>query len=339
MHPAFQQRLRIVLYLVAWLPLLALLSFTARRDPATPWPQAAALLAPATLVLAFVCLGVWYICRVRPLRLSEVTGLATTWTFASAAAGLLFGGIASLTGYFARMPFLNIPALVAMGTILYLLSAGIHYAVIAGDASRAAESREAEARNLARDAELYALRMQINPHFLFNSLNSIAALSASDGPRAREMCIRLSDFLRSSLGLGDRESIPLREELAHARRYLEVEQVRFGERLRVMEEVGPGCEECLVPALLLQPLVENAVKHGVSGMLEGGEIRIRAARHGDAVKIEIENGFDEDNDPPARLGIGLKHVRRRLEVRYGARARMIAGVDGGLYRVELRLPC
>ena len=141
----------------------------------------------------------------------------------------------------------NLPLLTGAGTLLYLLSAGISYAAIGAQASQEAESREAEARNLARDAQLYALRMQINPHFLFNSLNSIAALATADGERARRMCIRLSDFLRTSLALGDRENIPLPEELALARRYLDVEQVRFGERLRVSEEIGPGARSAACP--------------------------------------------------------------------------------------------
>src|ERR1041384_4742961 len=98
------------------------------------------------------------------------------------------------------------------------------------------------------------------------------------------MCIRLADFLRSSLGLRDRESIPIREELALARSYLDVEHVRFGQRLRVEADIDPNCEDCGVPALLLQPLVENAVKHGIAGLLEGGAIRLVARREGAGVE-------------------------------------------------------
>src|SRR6185369_358054 len=116
--------------------------------------------------------------------------------------------------------------------------------------------------------ELQSLRFQLNPHFLFNSLHSSSALATIDGMRAREMCLRLAAFLRSSLGLGSRESIPMREEVELARNYLEVEQVRFGERLRVEADIDPACENCGIPPLLLQPLVENAVKHGISGLVE-----------------------------------------------------------------------
>jgi LytS/YehU family sensor histidine kinase len=225
-----------------------------------------------------------------------------------------------------------------MGILLYLFSTGIHYAALGVQASLDAERRAAEARTLAREAELRALKMQLNPHFLFNSLHSIGALAMRDGGRAREMCVRLADFLRSSLRLGDRESIPLREELALARSYLKVEHVLLEDRLRVEEKIDSSCEGCAVPALLLQPLIENAVKHGIAGLVEGGAIRLAAMRRGDSVAITIENGFDPDA-PAERTGLGLAHVRRRLQVRYGEAAEFDAGPADGLYRVQLRLPC
>jgi len=225
------------------------------------------------------------------------------------------------------------------GILLYLLSAGLHYAALAGEASREATLRMAEAHALARDAELYALRMQVNPHFLFNSLHSIAALATVDGARAREMCIRLSDFLRSSLGLGERDSVPLNEELALARSYLDVEQVRFGARLKFSEEIQECCRECAVPVLLLQPLVENAVKHGIAGLVEGGAIRLKVGMVDERVCVLVENAFDPEAPAPDRLGVGLRQVRRRLDLRYGESASMVASGSEGVYRVELRFPC
>jgi LytS/YehU family sensor histidine kinase len=192
---------------------------------------------------------------------------------------------------------------------------------------------------LAREAELQSLRLQLNPHFLFNSLHSISALATIDGGRAREMCLRLAAFLRSSLGLGNRESIPMQEEIELARSYLEVEQVRFGERLRVEAEIDPGCKGCGVPPLLLQPLVENAVKHGIAGLLEGGAVRLEARRVDGAVAIVVENGFDPETPPRRDLGMGLSHVQRRLQVKYGSAASFDARAEGDVYRVVLRLPC
>jgi LytS/YehU family sensor histidine kinase len=118
-----------------------------------------------------------------------------------------------------------------------------------------------------------------------------------------------------------------------------VEQVRFGQRLRVEEEIEPACEDCAVPALLLQPLVENAVKHGIAGLVEGGSIRLAARRSGGWVSITVENAFDAETPASHRMGMGLAHVRRRLRVRYGEDAVFQAGPSDGVYRVVLRLPC
>jgi LytS/YehU family sensor histidine kinase len=298
----------------------------------------AAVLAPACAVLAFACLSPWPLCRVRPLRLSAAGSLAFTWAGAAAAASSTFTAAVWLSARVQGRPAMHLDLLFGLGIILYLLSAGLHYAALAADASRVATMSAVEAHALARDAELYALRMQINPHFLFNSLHSIAALTTQDAPRAREMCLRLSEFLRSSLGLGDREDIPLRDELALARSYLEVEHVRFGERLRIREEIQDACQECSIPALLLQPLVENAVKHGVASLVEGGVIRLAVSRRGNDVHIEIENAYDPEA-PAERLGVGLAHVRRRLQVRYGVEATFHAGAAEGVYRVDLSFPC
>ena len=348
MHPLLESPRRLVLYLLAWIPLLALLVYVMWASGGMTWVDAAAVLAPSCLVYAFACLSPWYICGTLPLGPDGWLSLAITFGVASVTCSLvLVGGAwvtASAVAQTGKLPGLeqrlhgHLALLFGMGVLLYLLSAGLHYGALAVESSRQAERRAAEARTLAREAEIQALRSQLNPHFLFNSLHSISALATQDGGRAREMCIRLADFLRASLGLGSRESIPLREELALAKSYLEVEQVRFGARLRVVEEIAAACQECAVPALLLQPLVENAVKHGVAGMVEGAAIRLAVERSG-AVSITLENGFDPEMPAPRNLGMGLSQVRRRLEVRYGEEASFSAGVDGRVYRVVLRFPC
>src|SRR5262249_22647218 len=139
-------------------------------------------------------------------------------------------------------------ALVTFGVLLYGLAIAVHYGLLAVESSR-------EAAVQAHDAELRALKAQIQPHFLFNSLNSIAALTSSDASKAREMAILLSDFLRRTLGLGEKTTVPLADELELTRTYLEVERVRFGKRLRVDLNVTKECEGCVVPPLVLQPLI------------------------------------------------------------------------------------
>jgi sensor histidine kinase YesM len=342
MHPILASPRRLMLYLLAWTPVLAWLVYVSHAAGAGV-VDALLVFAPALIVFAFICLSPWQIGRVRPLGVAAAPGLLVTFSAAGIAGSLALVGTAVIMGYVLSRPAVLAPGIVGllfgMGVLLYLLSTGLHYAMLAAEASREAERREAEARTLAREAELQSLKIQLNPHFLFNSLHSISALATLDGARAREMCIRLADFLRSSLGLGDRESIPLKEEVALARSYLEVEQVRFGKRLRVDAEIGEECEDCAIPALLLQPLVENAVKHGVAGLVEGGAVRLSARREAGEVAITIENEFDPEARARRDLGLGLAHVRRRLQVRYGSTASFVAGADGDVYRVVLRLPC
>ena len=339
MHPIFAAR-RLLFYLFAWIPAGALLTYLTWAGGGFRLPQAAAVVAPACFVYAFACLSPWYLCRSRPFSLQAISELAITFGAAAAAGGGRLGGIAGAVAQSFKIDAgVHVPVWFGFGALLYLLSTGLHYAGLAAEQSREAEARAAEARTLAREAELQALRLQIHPHFLFNSLNSIAALASADGARAREMCIRLSDFLRTSLGVSARPTIPLGEELDLARNYLELERIRFSDRLCVQIDAEPGCEKCAVPALLLQPLVENAVKHGIAGLVEGGTIRLEARRESGGVVVSVTNPFDPDAPAPPRAGLGVAQVRRRLEARYGQQARLDVGPAGGIYRAVVKMPC
>ncbi|MGA2146696.1 MAG: histidine kinase [Bryobacteraceae bacterium] len=339
MHPILVSRRRLLAYLAAWVPLAALLVWLNRSAGGADWRQGAAAIVPACFLYAFACLSSWYLCRIRPLALAAFFPLAVNFAAVAAAGGLLLAGAGLFAAWSLNVSPPQLGLLFGVGFLLYLLSAGLHYAALGVESSRQAERRASEARTMAREAELQALRAQLNPHFLFNSLNSIAALATLDGERAREMCVRLADFLRGSLSFGGRQTIPLEEELALARRYLDVEQVRFGRRLRVEEAIEPACRRCAIPALLLQPLVENAVKHGISGLTEGGVVRLAAQRTASGVTITLENAFDPESALDRKSGLGLEHVRRRLAASFGDEAAMEAGALEGSYRVRLRLPC
>ncbi|HEX5228179.1 MAG TPA: histidine kinase, partial [Bryobacteraceae bacterium] len=192
---------------------------------------------------------------------------------------------------------------------------------------------------LARESELKALKAQINPHFLFNSLNSISALTTVDGERARDMCIKLSDFLRTTLKLGEKQRISLADEIALAKAYLDVERVRFGARLRVEIDADSACEHCIVPSLVLQPLVENAVKHGIAGLVDGGTIRIEARCGAGRLQLGITNEYDSESPASVRHGLGLRNVRERLRAIYENTARLDTSSTGDRFLVELDLPC
>jgi LytS/YehU family sensor histidine kinase len=230
------------------------------------------------------------------------------------------------------------PLLFVVGALLFWLVSVFFYLLIAFDASKDAERANVELSLLAREAELKALRAQIDPHFIFNSLHSISALTATDPAAARRMCLLLADFLRETLRLGGNEQIPLAEELALADRFLAIEQVRFGTRLHVTHETEPGATTCLVPPLLLQPLVENAVTHGIAQLVDGGTIRMAAACTGSTLTITLENPCDPDRARTRGVGLGLELLRKRLTNHYGAADAVYAHEHSGQFRVEVRIP-
>jgi len=234
--------------------------------------------------------------------------------------------------------FRDLTVLFVAGIPLYLLSAIAHYLFLAFQASHAAERRVLETEVTAREAEVRALRAQLNPHFLFNSLNSINALIGSDPEGARRMCERLGDFLRRTLSLGARDDVSLGEELELVDRYLGIEQVRFGERLQIEHAVDPDAAMCRVPPLLLQPLVENAIKHGIQDLIEGGAVRIEARVDGGALRVVVDNPVDADAPSRRGEGVGLDNVRRRLAA-FGERDAMLKSErKGDRFRVTLVLP-
>jgi LytS/YehU family sensor histidine kinase len=230
-------------------------------------------------------------------------------------------------------------SLFVIGVLLFWLAAALHYLLIAFEASRAAERRALELSVLARDAELRALRAQLDPHFLFNSLNSISALTVTDPAAARRMCVLLADFLRDTLRLGGSARIPLGDELRLADRFLEIERVRLGPRLQVARDTDPAAATCLVPPLLLQPLVENAVVHGIDQLVDGGTIRIAAARNGSGLTITLDNPCDPDRPRRSGTGLGLELLRQRLETQFGAAGDVRVDARPERFRVEVRIPC
>jgi two-component system, LytTR family, sensor histidine kinase AlgZ len=334
MHPVLQSWRRFLVWMAAWLPLGAILVLVAHLSGGLTLPESTLVLAPAILVLAFVCLSPFYVCRSLPLRSASGSKILVNHV----AAALILSGCVMLVGRFTasllglgRRFGAAVPMLAVIVLMIYLMAVALHYAALELEASRHSEI-------LAREAQLKALKSQVNPHFLFNSLNSISALTAVDPAEARVMCIRLADFLRTSLRLGERVTIPFEEEMALTRMYLDVEQVRFGTRLRVKQDVDAACSDCDVPALLIQPLVENAVKHGIAMMAEGGEIVMSGQRDGDWLRFTITNPFDPEAPSVGRNGLGLRNIRERLESRYGGGARMEIKVENCSYRVALTLP-
>jgi LytS/YehU family sensor histidine kinase len=221
---------------------------------------------------------------------------------------------------------------------LFWLATAFHYVLIASNASQHAERRSLEAGLLAREAELKALRAQLDPHFLFNSLNSISSLTARDPSAARKMCLLLADFLRDTLRLGAAQRISLQEELNIVERYLSIEQVRLGARLNVLKDTSQEALSAKVPALILQPLAENAVLHGIAHLLEGGTVTIRAEREHSMLVVRVTNPCDPDRPRHKRAGFGLSLVRQRLQSQFGLAGQLDIEEKRGEFTAKVSLP-
>jgi hypothetical protein len=349
MHPLLASRARLGAYLLGWLPIAVLLAGIARSQ-GWSWVEAGALAPPLCLVAAFLFLSAWFLCRALPLG-GTVEGLGahgTAWGAAAMVMGGLWASLAwTLAQALAWLPGLKalpqrvgtaLPVLTGLGILLYLASVALSYLMLAQERAIEAEWKGAELQLLAHESELKALRAQLNPHFIFNSLNSLSALTTVDPARAREMCVLLSDFLRRSLGLGERRLVALREELELARAYLAIEQIRFGPRLHLAWAVDPAAEPALLPTLLLQPLVENSIKHGIAALPEGGTLGITAEVVEGHVILTVDNPLDAEAPPPQGLGLGLRQVRQRLLGHFGSRARFEANAQGSSHRVTLVFP-
>jgi LytS/YehU family sensor histidine kinase len=201
------------------------------------------------------------------------------------------------------------------------------------------ERQAALLRVQAQEAQNRALRYQINPHFLFNTLNAIAALVRDAPAKAEEMVVQLSDFFRRSLAVNPMEDLTLSEEMDLQRLYLQIEHTRFPDRLFFDVALGEGSADAKVPALLLQPLVENAVKHGVARSEKPTCIRIRSRLDGPMLEIVVENDAVAQGPVPAGEKVGLQNVADRLRARFGDEASLWSGeIETGGFRNRLRIP-
>jgi two-component system sensor histidine kinase AlgZ len=345
MHGVFAGWRSSLIYLAAWL-MLGLLLAGVLAYAGAGWAFGLLFAVPLVLVYAVATgFSAYYVCRAYPLAqrhpLAIGAGIGATALCAAAlwcAIGAAWGSLLPSAAH------LGAPLMVSMfglGVLLYGLSAAVNYLLIESERVRLLETQRLQMMLAARDAELRMLRSQVDPHFLFNSLNSVSALTAIDPAGARAMTVQLADFFRLSLGLHADRMIALDKELQLVRHFLAIEQLRFGERLRFEAEVSEEAGACLLPPMLLQPLVENAIKHGIGQMLDPGTIRIEAVRRGSILRIRVENDVDPDG-APARTrgaGLGLENVRQRLAAAYGHQAGAHWGRrEDGRFGVELSLP-
>lgn len=349
MQGPFSTRRGWTLYLLVWLMLGLILAGLVVAATDTGWVNGLIFALPLTLVYAIGSgFSAYFLCRAFPLADKPIGTVLLVMGATSVMAGAAWTGAGmgwhaawqSVAADWASFP---IPAplkamMFGLGVLLYGLSVVAHYLAVEFARARQAERREFESKVMAQDAELRMLRTQIDPHFLFNSLNSISALTSIDPAAARQMTLQLADFFRHSLGLEAHTLVTLAAESQLVTHFLAIEQVRFGARLRVEQTLDDDALDCLLPPMILQPLVENAVKHGIGNLIEGGTVRVAAQRSGSLLRISVDNDADDDLPGAPGNGIGLANVRQRLAAAYGHEASVHWKRGTGHFRVELALP-
>ena len=362
MHPALSSTRALAWYFSAWAAAGLLLAWALVAVGWAAWSNALWFALPVSVSFGFVAPSAFYICRALPVAQRRLTTGFATYAVASVVAGSVTWAMAMVWNQFCLTWGWEGSGVVLSTTLstalwvgsaaLFVVTLLVHDVLITMDQMRQAQHRELQSRALARDAELQLLRAQVNPHFLFNSLNSISALTSIDPAGARSMAIALAQYFRQTLALAERPTIALSQELAHCQCFLDIEMQRFGSKLQVDMHMDGAASVALVPPMILQPLVENAVKHGIANSTDGGTVQVHAVVNGGWLHVMVSNpaeafhgsatvGVLQPVHKPG-LGLGLRTTGQRLQALYGDQARIAHHIakrgDADRFVVELTLP-
>jgi sensor histidine kinase YesM len=225
-----------------------------------------------------------------------------------------------------------------IGALFYYLITSYYYLFIYYNNLQKKIANEAELKNLITQAELKTLKFQINPHFIFNSLNSMSALTTINPDKAREMILKLADFLRFTLANNDKQQNTLGEELKNIRLYLDIEKIRFEDKFEFIENIDKGCLDCKIPNMILQPLFENVIKHAVYDALEPVKLNLSCKKADNSLKIILENNFETESSANKNAGIGIKNIQNRLKLMYGQQNLIEIKKENNVFKVTLIIP-
>lgn len=224
------------------------------------------------------------------------------------------------------------------GLLFYFSITSFYYIIIYYSNFQERLITESELKNLVSEAELRSLKFQINPHFVFNSLNSMSALTTIEPSRAKEMILKLADFLRFTLANNDKQKNKLAEELNNIKLYLDIEKIRFEDKFEYFESVDDECKNVEVPNMILQPLFENAVKHAVYEAFDKVTLHLTCKSHNGFLKISLQNNFEENVGLKKGAGVGLKNIKSRLELIYNQKNLLEVKKEENNFTVNIFIP-
>jgi two-component system sensor histidine kinase AlgZ len=348
MHPILSQLRRLFWYVFAWMVLGVALAWVLVELRPVGWNSALLFALPSVQLYGFILTSTYYVCRSLPFRQRTALRVLVVFGSASLLSSIVWVGLSvfwsNILGVIENHPgsvlidrqFTAFLFIVAV--LLYVLSLLANDVFIAFDNIRMVERKQVASQLLARDAELQMLRSQINPHFLFNSLNSISALTSIDATAARSMAIELGSFYRKTLALSTRQEISLGEEIELCEHFLAIEKIRFGEKLQVKWSIESAALSAQVPAMFLQPLLENAIKHGICNLSDGGTIKVKSFIHDVWLHIVIENPLDQESSITPGTATGLKNLIARIQNLYADHARVSWQGIANHFCVEIIIP-
>jgi len=297
------------------------------------------------LLIAALGLSFWYSSVYLSIENNQITKVILTHF----GGGILISIVWLALGYFAVISIINdtdmfgdffvktIKSRFIVGILYYFLLTAFYYVVIYYSGFQERTLKETELKNLVTEAELRSLKFQINPHFIFNSLNSMSALTEIDPKKAKQMIIKLAEFLRYTLANNDRQKNTLNEELKNIKLYLDIEKIRFDDKFIYVEELQEECGKTEIPSMILQPLFENSIKHAVYETLDAVTIKLTCARQDDFLKITLCNNFEGESHKKG-AGVGLKNIKDRLSLIYQQDNLMEIKKESGKFTVNIYIP-
>ncbi len=348
MHPLLNQPKKLLLVILVWLPIVISFISVESSISGTPWLHSALLFGPMLFLELFIVLSTWYVCRTIPLEDRKIFNfifkhggttlvmiaiwLQITMMYSET---LVLINVSEIWREYFNKAF---PLLLSTGVLFYFLACLFHYLLIALQNSRQAEQEIIKSNLLASRAELESLKSTIHPHFLFNSLTALSTLTMTSAEKANKMCTQLSDFLRYSLQYGKNEFVTVQDEMNHIKNYLDVEQVRLGNRLKLKFSISNNALKIKILPFALLPLIENAVKHGIQEQVLGGTISMEVQIDQDILRIVVRNPYEQKSVKPKSEGYGLKTLQQRLEAVYKGKANIFIKAQNGKFNVTLNLP-
>jgi sensor histidine kinase YesM len=324
LHPIVENKKSILLYLLIWITLTGIhfliLNWFYFYDITLRQAIVDSLVFNTLfIIISFV---LWYIARYNSpthsllsLSINHIASLLLI-TIVWITAGQYFSNQIIQNENYAEFLHSSIPWRVISSVFLYLITVLIYYLVIYYNDLQERRTKELSLIDMVNESELKVLKSQINPHFLFNSLNSISSLTITNATKAQEMIIKLSDFLRYTVSKDDNRFTKLEQEMKNIQRYLDIEKIRFGDKLQFKFSIDDACYNASIPVMILQPLYENALKHGVYESIEPIVIYTECKQEEDHIFIRILNNYEKSASLTKGAGIGLRNIRERLRLIY-----------------------